>query len=205
MQKIYTVLNRVDRPEWRLCLHADNQIREKFHKLVIDRASGTPGETAADQVPAISIGTAAKMANLSVSALRKYEREGLLLYHRTATGRRLLSMADIRRIKTIRYLLSSVGLNIEGIRRILALLPCWDIRNCDQAECESCRAFYDPIGPCWMLEQTACERRGVNCRECDVYQFGAHATEQLKSILHAEAKNRENDDSDGKSVNGRIE
>jgi MerR family transcriptional regulator/heat shock protein HspR len=167
-------------------LDKHNEIREKFHKLVTEAVPEERAESSADRVPMISIGTAAKMVDLSVSAIRKYEREGLLLFHRTPTGRRLLSMADVRRIKAIRHMLKSLGLNIEGLRRLLALLPCWNIRDCDRSICESCRAFYDPIGPCWMLEETACTRRGVNCRECDVYQFGAYATERLKMLIRPE-------------------
>ena len=63
------------------------EIRKNFHKLAVQ------DEPDSDWKPVISIGTAAKMVNLSPSALRKYEREGLLIFYRTNTGRRLLSMA----------------------------------------------------------------------------------------------------------------
>ena len=95
----------------------DGNIREKFHNL------GDSDEAAGDWEPVISIGTAARKVNLSVSALRKYEREGLLLYYRTETGRRLLSRADLKRIRMIQHLIGELGLNMEGIRWLQLPVP----------------------------------------------------------------------------------
>ena len=153
-------------------------IREKFHNLALNRASE------ADWEPVISIGTAAGMVGLSVSALRKYEREGLLIYHRTGTGRRLLSRADIERIGIIQHLINELGLNIEGIRRLLALLPCWKLRPCSDAEKSRCPAVANQVRPCWYVRQSECERQGIDCRQCPVYRYGAYCTEVIKSLLY---------------------
>ena len=45
--------------------------------------------------PVMAIGVLAHKVGLSVSALRKYEREGLLIAHRTESGHRLYSQRDI--------------------------------------------------------------------------------------------------------------
>jgi len=157
------------------------QIREKFHKLT---GSGPTAALGTDWEPVIAIGVAATMVGLSVSALRKYEQEGLLMYHRTPTGRRLLCRADIKRIKMIQHLINEDGLNIEGIRRILALLPCWDLRLCSATDKERCKAVHDGQRPCWMVRETECARQGYDCRECEVYRYGAYCAVTMKMLVH---------------------
>ena len=133
----------------------------------------------------ISIGTAANKVRLSVSALRKYEKEGLLLFHRTPSGRRLLSRSDIRRIQMIRHMINGLGLNMEGIRRLLALLPCWSLKPCTSEQKAICVAVAEPIRPCWMVPDSECARAGVDCRECSVYRYGAYCAETMKALVHS--------------------
>lgn len=158
--------------------------REKFHNLGMRIFEGDIIRNNIDYQPVISIGTAAGMVGLSVSALRKYEREGLLIFYRTDTGRRLLSYSDLRRIKMIQQLINDIGLNIEGIRRLLALLPCWELKPCTKEEKESCPAYIDPKSPCWMLDESECARKGADCRLCSVYRYGAYCADTMKSVVH---------------------
>jgi MerR family transcriptional regulator/heat shock protein HspR len=158
--------------------------REKFHNLGMQIFEGDIIRDDIDYQPVISIGTAAGMVGLSVSALRKYEREGLLIFFRTDTGRRLLSYSDLRRIKMIQQLINDIGLNIEGIRRLLALLPCWELKPCAPEEKERCPAFIDPKSPCWMLDESLCARKGADCRLCGVYRYGAYCADAMKSVVH---------------------
>lgn len=159
----------------------NEEVREKFHKLVVKE------EQNSDWEPVISIGTAAQMVKLSPSALRKYEKEGLLIFHRTDTGRRLLSLADLKRIRMIQKMIKGVGLNMEGIRRLLALLPCWEIKPCEDArdlpDGNKCAAHTNTAKPCWMLENTFCAKADKDCRECNVYRYGAYATDVMKELL----------------------
>ncbi len=136
--------------------------------------------------PVISIGIAAAKVGLSVSALRKYEREGLLIFFRTVTGRRMLSQADIKRLAVIQRLIKRLGLNMEGIRRLLAFLPCWKLRPCTWEERNRCPAYLDSVRPCWMLNESQCAHRGINCRECNVYRYGVYFAEDIKTLLHAD-------------------
>lgn len=155
-----------------------NKLREKFHSLSgLDASAG-------DWEPIISVGTAAEKVGLSASAIRKYEKEGLLIYHRTDTGRRLLSRTDIQRIQTIQHLINNLGLNMEGIRRLLALLPCWKLKPCTDDEKGACVAVRDAMRPCWMVNESVCAELGCDCRECNVYRFGAYCTEMMKELLH---------------------
>jgi MerR family transcriptional regulator/heat shock protein HspR len=73
----------------------------------------------ADQgVYAISV--AAELCGLHPQTLRVYEREGLIEPDRTLGGTRLYSGRDVERLREIATL-TSAGINIAGIKRILEL------------------------------------------------------------------------------------
>jgi MerR family transcriptional regulator/heat shock protein HspR len=67
-----------------------------------------------------SISVAAELAGLHPQTLRIYEREGLLDPARSAGGTRRYSRRDIDRLAQI-CALTAEGLNLAGIRRVLAL------------------------------------------------------------------------------------
>jgi MerR family transcriptional regulator/heat shock protein HspR len=134
--------------------------------------------------PLISIGVLAQQVGLSVSAVRKYENEGLLIAHRTASGRRLFSQEDISRVRTIQHLVHDLGLNIEGIHRLQALLPCWELRPCSEETRNACPAYKESTRPCWMLKALESVPQGNECRGCAVYRFGSLCTEEIKQLLH---------------------
>jgi MerR family transcriptional regulator, heat shock protein HspR len=162
----------------------NKQIGEQLRKLALCDHLAEAHESEVDWEPVISIGVAASRAGLSVSCLRKYEKEGLLIYHRTETGRRLLCRADIDRIDTIGYLINDTGLNFEGIRRLLALLPCWDLRSCSQKDRRKCSATYDVRRPCWMIRGPEHATVGGVCRQCEVYRHCAYCTLTANRIVH---------------------
>jgi MerR family transcriptional regulator/heat shock protein HspR len=132
----------------------------------------------------ISIGVLAARVGLSVSAVRKYENEGLVIAHRTEAGHRLFSHEDIGRVRNIQHLIQDTGLNIEAIRRMQALLPCWELRGCSDEIRVQCPAYEERARPCWMMKGLACARQGNECRRCDVYRFGSLCTEEIKHLLH---------------------
>ena len=141
--------------------------------------------------PIISIGTLADKVGLSVSAIRKYEEEGLIISHRTDSGHRLFCFEDIERIHTIQYMIKELGFNIEGIRRMQALLPCWDLLPCNQKTRNNCHAYSDKTKSCWMIKDALCTSQGNICRECIVYRFGTLCVEDLKELLHNQTRNHE--------------
>ena len=136
--------------------------------------------------PVMAIGVLAHKVGLSVSALRKYEREGLLIAHRTESGHRLYSHEDIIRVNNIQTLIQEVGLNIEGIRRMQALLPCWELLPCTEATRRDCPAHKDGSRPCWMIKGLPCAPQGNECRVCPVYRFGSLCTQDIKRLLFEE-------------------
>ena len=66
------------------------------------------------------ISVAAELAGVHPQTLRIYERKGLLDPARTGGGSRRYSEADIDRLRRIQEL-TATGLNLEGVRRVLAL------------------------------------------------------------------------------------
>jgi len=66
------------------------------------------------------ISVAAQLSGMHPQTLRNYERVGLLRPARTQGGNRRYSQADIARLHRIAQLVDS-GMNLEGIRHVLAL------------------------------------------------------------------------------------
>jgi MerR family transcriptional regulator/heat shock protein HspR len=139
--------------------------------------------------PVISIGVLAQKVGLSVSAVRKYENAGLIIAYRTDSGRRLFSPEDIERVRNIQHMIQDLGLNIEGIRRMQALLPCWDLAPCDAETRENCPSFNDNTRPCWTIKDLDCAPQGNECRCCIVYRFGSLCTQDIKRLLHDQDRN----------------
>jgi MerR family transcriptional regulator/heat shock protein HspR len=119
--------------------------------------------------PLYSIGVVAKKFNLSVHTLRLYESEGLILPYKTDTKRRLYSQSDINRIACVRDLIEKRGLNIAGIKSLLAMIPCWQIKSCSEEDRNNCEAFTSQSLPCWIVHDKGEECQLVECRECNVY------------------------------------
>lgn len=66
------------------------------------------------------ISVAAELAGMHPQTLRIYERRGLIDPFRTPGGTRRYSRDDIERLQLIQDL-TSQGLNLEGVRRVLSL------------------------------------------------------------------------------------
>jgi MerR family transcriptional regulator/heat shock protein HspR len=134
--------------------------------------------------PVISIGVFAERVGLSISTIRKYEQEGLLLPRYTSSGHRLYSHEDLRRVEVIQHLVQDLGLNYEGIRRMEALLPCWKLLDCDPEVRRSCSAYQNTAGPCWANKPAACVEAGRDCRTCLAYRLGSLCAKDMKHVLH---------------------
>lgn len=66
------------------------------------------------------ISVAAELSGMHPQTLRIYERKGLIDPYRTPGGTRRYSREDIERLELIQAL-TSQGLNLEGVRRVLDL------------------------------------------------------------------------------------
>lgn len=78
------------------------------------------GFSIADDAPVYAISVAARLAALHPQTLRQYDRMGLVNPTRVGGRNRLYSANDIARLREIADL-SSQGLSLEGIRRVLDL------------------------------------------------------------------------------------
>ncbi len=77
---------------------------------------GTPGP----EVPVYVISVAAELTGLHPQTLRSYDRLGLVSPGRTGGGGRRYSWRDIELLREV-VELTSVGIGLEGVRRILDL------------------------------------------------------------------------------------
>lgn len=129
------------------------------------------------------IGEVSRRLDVAVETIRMYEREGLIVVAKTDTGQRYYNDEDLKWLNCIRRLIKEQGLNIAGIRRLLSLMPCWQIRPCSVAQRESCPAYNGAVKPCWMMrDKTGCGCKTRKCRECSIYHK-AHECTNLKEIL----------------------
>lgn len=71
--------------------------------------------------PVFSISVAATLAEMHPQTLRQYDRLGLVVASRAKGGGRRYSPNDIQRLRLIQSLSQEEGINLTGIRRILAL------------------------------------------------------------------------------------
>jgi MerR family transcriptional regulator/heat shock protein HspR len=117
--------------------------------------------------PVYTIGTAAEILGVHPRTLRLYEDGGLIRPARK-NNRRFYSANDLQWISTIRYLIHEQGLNQEGLRRLLARIPCWEINGCARPQNGGCAACRDLTTPCWDLARQAADSDKA-CFECQVY------------------------------------
>ena len=85
------------------------------------------------------IGTAAQQVGLSARTLRIYEQEGLIRPARKPeSDQRLYSEQDLIWIRCISELIHGHSLTTTSIRRLLDLIPCWEIKHCPEEVADRC-------------------------------------------------------------------
>jgi MerR family transcriptional regulator, heat shock protein HspR len=121
--------------------------------------------------PVFTLSTTSTLSGIPVHSIRQYIDKGLIIPFKKESSRNLFSQVDILRLKYIHNLLSEDGLNIAGIRALLALIPCWAITECSMAERETCQAYHSDAYPCWEASEKGTLCKNTNCRECEVYRI----------------------------------
>jgi len=71
--------------------------------------------------PVFVISVAAQLADMHPQTLRGYDRMGLVVPRRARGRGRRYSLRDVAKLRHIQYLSQTEGINLEGIRRIIAL------------------------------------------------------------------------------------
>ncbi len=126
--------------------------------------------------PVISIGVAARKLGVAPETLRLYEREGLIMPYKTSTNRRLYSVKDLEWVDCFRRQITNNGINIAGIRMLLALIPCWNLKPCKLDDCTQCKVYMNGKLVCWLTPDrgnNACQEE--DCRRCKVYRNACRA------------------------------
>jgi methyl-accepting chemotaxis protein len=73
-------------------------------------------------------------------------------------------------------------------RQIKSDVTCWEMKNCPTDRRDSCPAYPESGGECWMVTGTQCggkeqgtyQQKMANCRKCDVYKAAHNSRPQLR-------------------------
>ena len=74
-----------------------------------------------ENTPVLVISVAAELAGMHPQTLRQYDRLGLVSPRRTAGRGRRYSLRDVATLREVQRLSQDEGVNLQGIKRILAL------------------------------------------------------------------------------------
>jgi MerR family transcriptional regulator/heat shock protein HspR len=116
-----------------------------------------------DELPVYIISSAAELLGLHPRTLHLYEDKGLIVPVRKG-NRRFYSASDLEWVQALRYLVHERGINLEGLRQLLALKAQGAYSQVYGPLPAACEAFVGPRAPCW--EGGLAE---LPCRECPVY------------------------------------
>ncbi|MEW6218386.1 MAG: MerR family transcriptional regulator [Thermodesulfobacteriota bacterium] len=136
--------------------------------------------------PIYPISVAAKLLGVHPRTIRIYEDEGLIKPARLGQ-KRYFSNDDVEWIRCIRHLIHDQGISIPGIKKLLELTPCWEIKDCPTEKRESCSAYVDRSIPCWQRACTACRREAKACEHCEIYRKAAQETQGVAAARKAVA------------------
>jgi MerR family transcriptional regulator/heat shock protein HspR len=118
-----------------------------------------------DSLPVYIISSAANILSMHPRTLYSYEEKGLLVPVRKG-NRRFYSANDLQWISAIRYLVHTRGINLEGIRRLLAMRALFEYKRMYRTILAECQEFVEPTSPCWTYgipEQ-------YDCYQCPIYR-----------------------------------
>lgn len=90
--------------------------------------------------PVYTIGVAARLLKVCPATLRIWEKKGLIKPARLGKDR-YYSRCDIDRLEQIKELIQKKGMNIAGVKSILAATRCWEIKKCRPKERENCPVY----------------------------------------------------------------
>ncbi|MFN2154409.1 MAG: MerR family transcriptional regulator [Anaerolineae bacterium] len=116
-----------------------------------------------DDLAVYIISSAAELLGLHPRTLHLYEAKGLIVPERKG-NRRFYSDGDLAWVRALRYLVHERGLNLEGLRQLLALKAQEVYGQGGAGLPAACEVLIGPRAPCWE-EGMAVQA----CRECPVY------------------------------------
>lgn len=134
------------------------------------------------QQTSYSISEAADILCISVPTLRMYEREGLVIPSRRASGHRVYTEAQLGRIRSYRRSMARDKITIAQLKHLLSLIPCWEINNCPEASRAKCEAYPVREAPCWIVTKNSDQPVCTGCLECEVYKGSQDISEVTRMI-----------------------
>lgn len=90
--------------------------------------------------PIYQIGIAAKFLRVSIPTLRIWEKKGLVKPARLGKNR-FFSKCDLDRLEYIKEMLQKKRINIEGVKSILSITRCWELKKCVPKEKDVCPVY----------------------------------------------------------------
>ena len=134
---------------------------------------------------------AASKLGLPPRLLKKYELEGLIITNKTEHGHNLYSETDLDWIKFLHQKIVDENLKIAGIRLLLSLIPCWELKkDCKEERCKGCDAYKNYNVICWSIDnQKSRLCRKDSCRDCEVYEYAIQPEHIEKMYAVVETKN----------------
>ena len=90
--------------------------------------------------PVYTIRIAAKYLNVCHDTLRIWERKGLIKPKRLGKNR-FYSQCDIEHLKHIKDLIQGKRINIQGVKNILSISKCWELKKCKPKDRDACLVY----------------------------------------------------------------
>lgn len=90
--------------------------------------------------PVYTIGIAAKLLKVCPATLRIWEKRGLIRPVRFGKNR-FYSQCDVDRLEYIKELIRKKRLNIQGVKAMLNITRCWEIKKCKPTERKLCPVY----------------------------------------------------------------
>ncbi|NLF82947.1 MAG: MerR family transcriptional regulator [Candidatus Gastranaerophilales bacterium] len=118
-----------------------------------------------ENLPVYPMGVAARILDVHPRTLRIYEEEGLIKPCRQG-GKRFFSQNDLEWIRCLRSLIHDDNISIEGVKRLLEVMPCWQLKNCSEEKRKHCSAGKRMNKKCWEFTRKTCEK---SCRNCEKF------------------------------------
>jgi MerR family transcriptional regulator/heat shock protein HspR len=132
--------------------------------------------------PLLTLGIISQLSGIPAHSVRQYIEKGLIIPFKQDSKRHLFCMNDVSRLKHIHSLIHDQGLNFAGIRTLLAMVPCWGIRECSEEDRKYCDSYSSNSTPCWEASNKGRICRNEECRECEVYTCLSHSMD-IKSVI----------------------
>jgi MerR family transcriptional regulator/heat shock protein HspR len=120
-------------------------------------------------MPLYPIGVVADLIGITDQTIRLYEKHGLIKPARRNRNR-FYSENDLKWIQCLRDLIHNKKISIQGIKKLLDYVPCWELTGCPDKSKEKCSAYIERVKPCWELNRAIC-KNGTSrlCETCIVF------------------------------------